>query len=381
MIMSSAQMSGKNAVLIVNLSKSFGGVDVRVFDMAQWMHGRYPYTVAVLAGSHLHQRLVDAGLNVLALRGPRSNPRLLFSLLKAIRSGEYTVVDAHNPQSQFWGLLAATLCRVPGRVSSVHTAYGITPGGLKGWFYTQVLRLNALWGCTYMTVSRSIEAYLQSLGVPRSRIALIYNGIQLEANPVSNRAAVRQAFGWDDSTFVVSVVGRLERQKGHDFILEALPQVVQTHPQLHLLIVGDGRLRDTLEQQAQSLGVMDHVTFTGFREDIHDLLSASDAFCLPSRAEGLPFALLEASTHGLPLLLSDVDGMGELFTHLDTAYLFPPGDIPALAEGLQWLMNQPLEAIATGERAHAFVQSRLSPKTMIAETVALYERASTSTGS
>lgn len=363
-------------VLIVDLSKNFGGVDVRVIDVASSLHGLRPYGVAVLDGSLIHQRLAALSLNVLPIDVSRGDPRMLLALLREIRQGHYMVVDAHNPQSQFWGLMAAFIARVPGRISSVHTAYSVTPGGFKGWLYSLVLRLNRLWGCTYMTVSESIASYLNSLGVKQADIALIYNGVHVSAGPVRNGQSLRHELGWDDTAYVVTVVGRLERQKGHDFLLDALPEVIKQHPQVRVLIVGDGRLREPLEQQAEALGVSDYVAFTGFREDIHTILAISDAFCLPSRAEGLPFALLEASTHQLPLILSDVDGMGEWFTHQQTAYLFPPGDVNALADGLQWLVSHPAEAASMGQRAHEFVQMRLNPDTMISETLALYERVS-----
>ena len=376
MVSSLAQTAGSGPILIVDLSRNFGGVDVRVIDVARGLHGLRPYAVAVLRDSLIHQRLAALNLNVLPIDVSRGDPRMLMALLREIRKGRYVVVDAHNPQSQFWGLMAAFIARVPGRISSVHTPYSVTPGGLKGWLYSQVLRLNGLWGCTYMTVSKSIASYLSSLGVKHSDIALIYNGVYVTAGPVRSGQSLRRELQLEDSDYVVAVVARLERQKGHDFLLKSLPTVIAQYPQVRVLIVGDGRLREALERQAEALGIRDYVAFTGFRKDVHDILAISDAFCLPSRAEGLPFALLEASMHQLPLLLSDVDGMGEWFTHKQTAYLFPPGDVYALADGLQWLIGHPDEASSMGLQAHEFVQMRLNPETMISETLALYDRVS-----
>jgi glycosyltransferase involved in cell wall biosynthesis len=119
--------------------------------------------------------------------------------------------------------------------------------------------------------------------------------------------------------------------------------------------------------------LQDRIHFAGFRDDIPALLQASDAFCLPSLSEGLPYALLEAGSYRLPLLVTRVGGMAELLTHKQTAFLAPPADPLALAEGLRWLIDHPQETSVLGQAAFDLIRQRFNPEKMIAQTLAVYE--------
>src|SRR4030095_10996943 len=110
-------------VLIIDLGKHYGGVEVRVLSIAKALHGRYPYAVAVLAGSPLHKRLRADNLISISVPFSRSDPRLLIFFWQIIRREGYGVIDAHNVQSQFWGHLAAVLAGGTTKVSTVHSAY------------------------------------------------------------------------------------------------------------------------------------------------------------------------------------------------------------------------------------------------------------------
>lgn len=361
-------------VLLVALAKRYGGAEVRVFDLARAFHGRLPYVVATLPGSVLHERLLAANLNVLPLAYGRGDPRLAVALYRYIRRHSCPVVDAHNPQSQLWGLLAAWLARVPARISTVHLAYGrVQDDSARGKLYEQVLHLNRWWGCHFVTVSQSIRDYLHDLGV--TDVALIDNTVDLEGMAVAEADdGWRQALGWGPETFVVTVVGRLEPQKGHTYLVEALRLAAGRCPQLRCLLVGEGRLRPELTAQIAGAGVGDRIHLAGFRRDVPALLRASDAFCLSSLAEGLPYALLEATAQRLPLLVTRVDGMAELLTHGETALLVPPADPQALADGLCWLAENHEAARALGEAAHALVRQRFDPRRMVRETLNVYAR-------
>ncbi len=361
-------------VLIVDLAKRYGGTEVRVLDMARMLHSRrYPYAVVTLVDSPLHRRLEAGGLVARPAPFSRADPRLLGFIGGLIRRGGYRVVDAHNVQSQFWGHLAAGRAR---RVSTVHSAYLFEHNhSLKGRAYEQVLRFNARWGVHFVAVSEANYTYLQQIGIPRQKVSLIYNSIQLPESTTRQRGIpLLQSLGWGPETYVVIVVARLEPVKGHVFLLEAVDQLRTELPQLRCLVVGEGRARPALEAQIERLNLADRVHLAGFRNDIDALLGASDLFCLPSLSEGLPYALLEACAHQLPLLVSRVGGMAELLAHRETAWLVPPAKPVALVEGLRWLVAHPEEAARLGRAGLALVRERFSPEEMITRTLAVYQQ-------
>lgn len=360
-------------VLIIDLAKRYGGAEVRVLDTAKLLHGHYPYAVATLVGSPLHQRLQKAGLTALPLPFARSDPRLLLFLLDAIRRNGYKIVDAHNVQSQFWGHLAAMLTDAS-KVSTIHSAYKLEHNGsLKGRLYEQVLRLNNGLGSRFVAVSEAVYSYLQNTGIPPDRISLIHNSIDLPSSAARKQDhPLLESLGWDRGAFVVIVVARLEPVKGHTFLIEAVSRIRAHYPQLRVLLVGEGRTRAALETQLKQTNLQEYIHLAGFRDDIPALLNASDAFCLPSLSEGLPYALLEACAHRLPVLVTEVGGMAELLSHQHSGYLIPPANPEALAEGLSWLIDHPQEAAAMEQAAFDTIQRQFSQDEMINKTLDVY---------
>ena len=212
-------------------------------------------------------------------------------------------------------------------------------------------------------MSEATRDYLRGLGVPEGRLALIPNAVAPAEPAPEGRAAVLG--GWPADAWVVGVVARVEPVKGIDDLLDAVAAVRRDRPRVRCLVVGDGRARPALEAQAARLGLEDGVRFTGFRDDVGALLSGLDAFCLPSHSEGLPFALLEACAHRLPLLVTGVGGMAALLDDGDTAHVVPPRDPAALAERLRAMVDRPDEAAAMAARAHDLVRTRFSLDAMV----------------
>lgn len=367
-------MKPPQSILILDLAKYYGGADVRVVELARALHPQHRVVVATLKNSPVQQRLETEGLPVLPIPYRRSDPRVAWMLARTIHTQGITVVDAHNPQSQFWGHVGSLLARGVRRVSTVHSAYRLEHGGhLKGRLYEQVLHLNRWMGCHFIAVTEAVEGYLRSLGIPPERISLIYNSLALPPDPDTTAArALFAELGWGEDTYVVSIVARLEPVKEHATLIEALRQVVPQHPNLRCLIIGEGRMRAALEEQVRAAKLENSVHFAGFRNDIPALLTLSRAFCLPSSSEALPYALLEAALCRLPLLVSEVGGMAELLRHQETGYFVPPTDASALAEGLRWLVTHPDEASAMGQAVFALVQRKFDPAITLQQTLDVY---------
>jgi len=359
--------------LIIDLAKSFGGAEVRVQDTAALLQQQqYPYVVAVLKGAPLHRRLETAGLAILPVPFSRSDPRTAKFLARAIRRGGFSVVDAHNVQSQFWGFLATRFTHAR-LIATVHSAYRLEHGGsLKGWLYELVLRLINIGDTQFIAVSEAVETYLQQTSIPAKKISLIHNSLRTTVSSVTNTPNFRQLTGWGADVFVVIVVARLEPVKGISYLLNALKMAITDHPQLRLLIVGDGRDRTALETQTQILELTDVVHFAGFRNDVPAIFPQCDVFCLPSLSEGLPYALLEATAHKLPLLVSAVGGMATLLEHQKTAILAPPADAGALADGLRRLADNSALTTQLGVAAHALVNEKFNPEDMIRRVLTVY---------
>jgi glycosyltransferase involved in cell wall biosynthesis len=132
------------------------------------------------------------------------------------------------------------------------------------------------------------------------------------------------------------MVARFIEGKDHDLLLRAFARIPKG-PRLRL--VGDGPTRATVESLAHELGIQEQVDFLGNRDDVASLLATSDVFVLASRSEMLPISILEAMRAGLPVIASDVGGVGEAIAHNENGFLVPSGSVSALAQALTDLTN------------------------------------------
>ena len=367
------QAQSAAGVLLVNLAKYYGGTEVRILDTAKSLHGRYPYDVAVLNGSPLHERLSQNNLNVIPLFCHRADPRMLWFLWRLLRKKKYGVVDAHNSQSHLWGLVAAKLANIPVRVATVHSSYRYTETTLKAWLYELVLSLVSSLGVRFVVVSQAVFDYLVSLRIPQKCITLIPNAIALPTEEeLCPCPGLINSLGWPQSSYMLITVGRLEPVKGLSVLIESLAQVVMSEPRVRLLIVGEGRSQIQLQQQVIELGLQKHVVFAGFRKDIKNLLVTADLFCMPSLSEGLPYALLEACTCKVPVLATSVGGMADFLEDQVSALLVPANDSASLAQNILMLMHDSEFSLRLAEAAYQKVAVEMSLPSMIDQTLMIY---------
>src|SRR5207237_3211119 len=149
----------------------------------------------------------------------------------------------------------------------------------------------------------------------------------------------RKELGLDRATPLVGVIGRLEAQKGHVYLLDAWPSVLAEFPDARLLLVGEGSLRGALERHARDLGIASSVLFAGFRSDVPRVLDALDVLALPSLYEGMPLTAIEASAMAKPVMATAVDGTPEVIREGRTGRLVTPREPAALYRALRAVLR------------------------------------------
>jgi glycosyltransferase involved in cell wall biosynthesis len=181
--------------------------------------------------------------------------------------------------------------------------------------------------------ARQAEAYA---GLPTGSIRTIWNGVP-DPGPAPRVP---------HAGIVLAAVGRLDRQKGFDVLLEALVDLTD----VRLLLIGAGGERETLAAQARRLRVERRVTMTGWSDDVPGWLAQADIFVLPSRSEAFPLAILEAMLAGLPVVATDVGSVAEEVRDGETGLLVGKDDPEALANALRKLIEDPDLRAAMGRR-------------------------------
>lgn len=228
-----------------------------------------------------------------------------------------------------------------------------------------------------ITVSENMKRKILRGPTAPERIRVIPTGLDPQRlQPRHSREEVRRVFAIPESATVVGTVSRIYVEKGHTYLLQATAQLLPRHPELYVLIVGEGPLRPALEKEATSLGIADHVRFTGFYDDVPGALRAMDIFALPSILdEGFPTVVLEAQMMGLPVVASDTGGTAETMDVPKTGLLVPPKDAAALADALSDLVSDSSRRRTMGEAAQAWVRSAFTLEQMIAKVCETYEEA------
>ena len=174
------------------------------------------------------------------------------------------------------------------------------------------------------------------------------------------REAVRRDLGLPSETLVIGLVGRLEREKRYDLLIEAAAPIMRARADVRLAIAGEGSLRQALAGKAAALGVADRVLWLGHREDIVDVHHVLDVFVQSSETEGTPNAVLEAMAMETPIVATDVGGTRELAAPDVHALLVPRHDTAALARAIAAVVADPAAARRRAASARERVEHDLS---------------------
>jgi glycosyltransferase involved in cell wall biosynthesis len=266
----------------------------------------------------------------LGLGGARRVP----GLVRLLRRERPAVFHAHmsSPVACKWGLAAAVLARVPAVLGTVQVGAYEPPNRSAYW----QLRALARGVDRYLAVSGEIAAELvERLDWPAEKVEVAYNAVDVERASVPAPPGLRTQLGGSETRPLVLTPARLDAQKGHGVLLEAIAEV----PAALFLLAGDGPERGALEARAAELGVAERVSFLGRREDVPQLLAACDVFVLPSLYEGSSLAVLEAMAAGTAIVSSAIGGTEELIDDGRSGLLVAPGDAPALAAALRKLLG------------------------------------------
>jgi glycosyltransferase involved in cell wall biosynthesis len=358
----SRSTAGGLRIVHVVSSLQIGGMEHFTLRIAHQQRQRgHDASVLALQGGPLLAEAERIGLPVHCLRGGK--PLRVAQALLHLARRRPAIVHPHNPSSLHYAVLG----KLSAGARVVMTYHG------RG---AQDARLPSAreWAKTDAVVAVSAAAVDQiDADRFRDRLTVIRNGV-VPTPPARTRQAVRDELGAGDR-IVGIIVARVDGRKGHETLIQALGLLCASRTPVLLLVAGDGAERARLERLAASQGLgPEWVRFLGFRSDVPDLLGASDFFALPSVTEGLPLSMLEAMTHGLPVVATPVGGIPEVVRNGEHGLLVPVGDASRLADAIQRLATDAGLRRRMGEAARERACSEFSFETMTDQYLELYAR-------
>jgi len=260
---------------------------------------------------------------------PLSDFAAFQQIMREIRSFRPHIVHTHTTKAGILGRLAAVLCGVP---AIFHTYHGFI---FSGYFSQPVSQLivgveRFLAGMTdrLITLTPSLAGELsQRLGLNGSKkIETVSLGLNLNKNLMTPRRSTgwRKSLNLSENHLLVGIVARLVPVKNHQLLLQAVAELTDSIPELHLAIIGGGELESSLRQQATASGISDRVHFCGLISEIEEVYADLDLLVLSSKNEGTPVVIIEALASGCPVAATNVGGVAELLEGGEYGAILPP---------------------------------------------------------
>ena len=317
----------------------------------------------------IQKALMESNIQCLYIERPKGqfDLRCIRDSYRLFKDTDCTIAHFHCVHTS--PIIGAALAGVPIRIWSDHSSEYRDDGSKPGFIHRLGLstRTTCFLAHKVLPVSDGISRELLRYGVPKEKMSVAPVPIDIgryAARPQA-RASVRNSLGYSDRDILVCSVGQAVYRKGWDILIRAFARAAKEVPQMRLLLVG--AIANTGESEpdayqkgllklADDLGIQDRVKFPGVRKDISDILSAGDIFAFPSRAEGLPLALVEAMAAGLPCIASSVGGAPEVIKDNENGLLVASEDIDAFAAGLTRLVTNQVLRSKLSENAPASLE-------------------------
>ncbi len=292
------------------------------------------------------------------------DPRHLFWLLKIVRKEAPALVHVHSRRgADVWGGIGARLTRtrsiITRRVDNPEVPW---IARLKYRLYDRVI-----------TISEGIRQILIQEGIPQEKITRVPSAVDYDKySKQCDRSWFRREFSIPPNHKSVGMVAQFISRKGHRYLLEAIPKILENCPNTRFLFFGKGPLRSKIEQLCIDKGLSDNVHFAEFRRDLHCIYPCLDVLVHPATMEGLGVSLLEAVAAGVPVVAFRAGGIPEVVRHGENGYLVPVGDSAMLARSIISLLKDQSKALLFARTGQGIVRSSFSLERMIEGNLSIY---------
>ncbi|KOE80764.1 glycosyl transferase [Vibrio alginolyticus] len=353
-------MKNRKRVLFVHYGDNWiRGSEQCLLDLVTHLN-RAQYTPYVWTNCEaLHHRMQNDAMHseyspftlLLGWKAPRFSVLGWYRLVKQgidyIKRAQIDIIHVNSGAPCQWMSLAARITKTP-MVTQLHSDYPMRDRLTLGLHFSPHI----------IAVSKAITEHLRRDGYKRDRLSVIHNGIDVDRLKHFSAVDLNEKLGIADDAYVFITVGSLIHRKGIDRILSAIRHLALEYPNTHLLVIGEGPQRHSLELNADELHINNHVHFVGEQTNVQGWLHASNAFVSGARNEAFGLVIIEAALAELPIVAPRVGGIPEIIRHKQTGLLYENSSIKPLVEAMRAVMKHPYPARALGVRAKQNVLAR-----------------------
>ncbi len=299
-------------------------------------------------------------------------------LVDFIQAEKFDIVHTNLIRTDIIGRFAAKKANVPVIVTTEH---GIHTWGVRGKLVAAIVKRLYLHTGKYtdciIAVSDYVREVLLKEGVPPEKVIRIYNGVDLERFVPVSLEEKKEFFKYlseREINHLIGGVGHLITLKGHSYFIQAIPKILQKHPNSLFVFVGEGPLQQQLIAEVSQLGLTEHVRFLGRLSAITPrVIAALDVLVQPSLTESFGLVVAEALACGVPVVATDVGGLPEIVQEGVNGFMVEPRNPDAIAEKVIWLLDHKEEARQMGERGREICRQKFDINSTVQQYYELYK--------
>ena len=350
-----------------------GGAEEMVLNLVRHLPHRFePIVCCIHDAGPMGDEIARTGtpVAVLGLNPGLRRPWDVARIQRHLSDARPQIVHTFLLTASLYGRLAAILARVPIVIGTEVNMYENKRGS-----HAIAERLLMAGTDRVVASAESVrEFYIRQIHADPAKVDVIYNAVDWsQLQTTVTREEMRASLGISAASPVAGIIARLTEQKGHRYLFDALAATGELRD-VHVIVIGDGDLRDVLRAQTGALGLSSRVHFLGARRDLGNLLAAMDVFVLPSLWEGLPLALVLAMGAQLPVVATSVAGIPEVVDEGRTGFLVPPADSVSLGRALARLFGDAALREQVGRAARAAALPRFGVDGYVTAVTRLYDR-------
>jgi glycosyltransferase involved in cell wall biosynthesis len=354
----------KPRVLHVVESLEIGGLERLVHDLAITRGEENTSVACLVSVGPFGEALRNRGIRVEVIGTKGGFIPTVWRMWRHLCRVQPDLIHCHNLFSFLNGSAAS---RLAGNIPVVMTKHGVV---IPGTGLTRGLTRFLMKTAHVAAVSRETKNIMKAWMASSRPVHYIANSISMGSyDKLPRREDARALLGLPTSCFLVGIVARVTRDKGHALLIDVFARMRSAIPSSLLLIVGEGAELPAVRAHIRKLGLENSVMVMGERQDVPTILAALDVFCLPSETEGMPMTVLEAMAAGLPVVASNVGGIPELLEEGRTGLMVPPNAPDELEAALLALANDPERAREMGQAG----RERLLKEFSLERTLGAYE--------
>ncbi len=363
--------SSRIKILRVVIGLNQGGVQQGVLNLFNGLNKeRYePIACAIENTGAIGNEIKAAGFEVIVLGHKRQMWKTVWSLVCLMRERRIDIVHASSYHASLYSRLAAVIAGVPVILGYEHVVFDNKRN--------QRVVLNKLlnpftdgFTAVGQQVANQVLSWYQ---YSKEKVHVVHNGVDTKRyKPADSRADVKKKLGFDSQKIIVGIVSRLDPEKGHRFLFDAIAKLAPKY-NVQWVVVGTGRGAKKIHKEASDKGVEDKIDFLGLRRDVPDLLAAFDIYAFPTLQEGFPNSLLEAMSSGCAVVASNFPGNLEMAKHQKNALIVPMRDSEKLTNGIEKLLKNPELIDKFGRQARHDIVKNFSLESYAQNMFRIYE--------